>query len=96
MPLSGLFLFHLNMFIRSNWRRNKDSTLTASDNVEKSWREGERVMAKYYEDGISYKAKILQLKQWKKAAVVRFYEYDNEEEVSFSDLAKMEKKPSKV
>ena len=80
---------------RSSWR-TKDSSSIESEAVEKSWREGERVMAKYYEDGISYKAKILQLKQWKKAAVVRFYEYDNEEEVSFSDLAKMDKKPSKV
>ena len=53
-------------------------------------------MAVYYVDGVQYEAKILRLKRWKKAAVVRFYDYNNEEEVKFSDLVKIRKKPSKV
>ena len=88
-------MYTCNQFTRSCWR-TKEQTKNETEAHENSWREGERVMAKYYEDGILYKAKILQLKQWKRAAIVRFYEYDNEEEVSYSDLTKMEKKPSKV
>ena len=53
-------------------------------------------MAVYYEDGITYRAKILQVKDWKKAVVVKFIDYGNEEEVRFDDLSKMDKKPSKV
>ena len=61
-----------------------------------NWHVGERVMAVFYEDGLEYRAKILQIKDWKGAAVVKFTEYGNEEEVSFSELSKMNKKPSKV
>ena len=53
-------------------------------------------MAVYYEDGLEYRAKILQIKDWKNAAVVKFTEYGNEEEVNFSDLSRMDRKPSKV
>ena len=53
-------------------------------------------MAVYYEDGLEYRAKILHIKDWKAAAVVKFTEYGNEEEVNFSELSKMDKKPSKV
>ena len=53
-------------------------------------------MAVYYEDGLNYRAKILQLKDWKSAAIVRFSDYGNEEEVKLSDMIKIDKKPSKV
>ena len=53
-------------------------------------------MAVFYEDGQLYRAKILNIKDWKEAAVVRFSEYGNEEEVNFSELSKINKKPSKV
>ena len=45
-------------------------------------------MAVYYEDGVQYRAKILQVKSWKKAAVVKFLDYGNEEEVKMSDMFK--------
>ena len=61
-----------------------------------NWRVGERVMAVFYEDGLEYRAKILAIKGWKNAAVVKFTEYGNEEEVNFSELSRMDKKPSKV
>ena len=61
-----------------------------------NWHIGEKVMAVYYEDGLEYRAKILQIKDWKNAAVVKFTEYGNEEEVNFSDLSRMDRKPSKV
>jgi len=60
-----------------------------------NWHVGEKVMAVFYEDGLEYRAKILQIKDWKDAAVVKFTEYGNEEEVNFSELSKMNKKPSK-
>merc|ERR1719447_1999925 len=79
--------------ISQNWTiNNTKSEETACDS---SWRIGEKVMAVYYEDGITYRAKILQLKDWKKAVVVKFIDYGNEEEVRFGDLSKMDKKPSK-
>lgn len=53
-------------------------------------------MAVFYEDGLEYRAKILAIKGWKNAAVVKFTEYGNEEEVNFSELSRMDKKPSKV
>ena len=68
-------------------------TTTASSHI---WHVGEKVMAVFYEDRLKYRAKILQIKDWKDAAVVRFTEYGNEEEVNFSELSKMGKKPSKV
>ena len=68
-------------------------TTTASSH---NWHVGEKVMAVFYEDGLEYRAKILQIKDWKDAAVVKFTEYGNEEEVNFSELSRMDKKPSKV
>ena len=61
-----------------------------------NWHVGEKVMAVFDEDGLEYRAKILIIKNWKDAAVVKFTEYGNEEEVNFSELSKMDKKPSKV
>ena len=49
-----------------------------------NWHIGEKVMAVFYEDRLMYRAKILQIKDWKDAAVVDFTEYGNEEEVNFS------------
>ena len=83
------------LFCRTNWTLTVDAQ-KESQSEEENWREGERVMAVYYVDGVQYEAKILRLKRWKKAAVVRFYDYNNEEEVKFSDLVKIRKKPSKV
>ena len=76
-------------------KKQKHST---SRENEQTWSIGEKVMAIYYEDEQSYRAKILQLKEWKNAAVVRFSDYGNEEEVKLSDLTKIDKikKPSKV
>lgn len=66
------------------------------DNIPKhNWQVGEKVMAVFYEDGLLYRAKILNIKDWKEAAVVRFSEYGNEEEVNFSELSKISKKPTK-
>ena len=61
-----------------------------------NWHIGEKVMATFFEDGLEYRAKILQIKEWKEAAVVKFTGYGNEEEVNFSELSKINKKPSKV
>ena len=41
-------------------------------------------MAVFYEDHLEYRAKILQIKDWKDATVVEFTEYGNEEEMDFS------------
>ena len=79
---------------RLKWPLDEKKDSDSKDIV--TWSIGERVMAIYYEDGISYRAKILQLKEWKSAAVVIFSEYGNEEEVKLSDLTKIDKKPSKV
>ena len=77
---------------------DKSQKLSTSKDNAQTWSIGEKVMAIYYEDGQSYRAKILQLKEWKNAAVVRFSDYGNEEEVKLSDLTKIDKikKPSKV
>ena len=69
----------------------KNQKQSASKDDSQTWFIGEKVMAVYYEDGLSYRAKILQLKEWKKAAVVRFSEYGNEEEVNLTDLTKIDK-----
>ena len=53
-------------------------------------------MAVYYEDGLEYRVKILQIKDWKEPVIVRFTDYGNEEEVKLSELSKIDKKPSKV
>ena len=79
---------------RLKWPLDEKKDSASKDIV--SWSIGEKVMAIYYEDGLNYKAKILQLKEWKSAAVVRFSDYGNEEEVKLSDLTKIDKKPSKV
>ena len=79
---------------RLRWPLEEKKDSASKDMV--SWSIGEKVMAIYYEDGLNYKAKILQLKEWKSAAVVRFSDYGNEEEVKLSDLTKIDKKPSKV
>ena len=82
---------------RLKWPLDEKKDSAAKDEMQ-PWSMGERVMAVYYEDGHRYRAKILQLKEWKGAAVVRFSDYGNEEEVKFSDMTKMDKikKPSKV
>ena len=81
---------------RLRWPLDEKKDSASNDIIH--WSVGERVMAIYYEDRISYRAKILQLKDWKSAAVVRFSDYGNEEEVNLSDLTKIDKikKPSKV
>ena len=53
-------------------------------------------MAVYYEDGLEYRAKIIQIKDWKEAAVVKFSDYGNEEEVKLTNLSKINRKSSKV
>ena len=53
-------------------------------------------MAVYYVDHVQYRAKIIQIKDWKQAAIVRFLDYGNEEEVKFADMVMLDKKPSKV
>ena len=82
-------------YFSSSWKKSVPpvETKTAPSH---NWHVGEKVMAVFYEDGLEYRAKILQIKDWKDAAVVKFTEYGNEEEVNFSELSKMNKKPSKV
>ena len=72
------------------------SAPAASDNICHHWQVGEKVMAVYYEDGLEYRAKIIQIKDWKEAAVVKFSDYGNEEEVKLTNLSKINRKSSKV
>ena len=67
-----------------------------TDSKTHDWHVGQRVMAIFSEDGLEYRAKILQVKDWKGAAVVKYADYGNEEEVNFTELSKIKKKPSKV
>ena len=50
----------------------------------------------FSEDGEYYRAKIILVKEWKNAAVVRFSDYGNEEEVKMVDMIKLAQSPSKV
>ena len=63
---------------------NKDEE---EEGKEVDWKVGDRCLAIFYEDGESYKAKIVLLKDWRSAAVVQFVEYGNQEEVKFEDLS---------
>ena len=90
----GEFTFMTSCF-SLRWPFNEDELKSGKKSVH-SWSIGEKVMAVYYEDGLNYRAKILQLKDWKSAAIVRFSDYGNEEEVKLSDMIKIDKKPSKV
>ena len=53
---------------------------------DSNWKEGDRCLAVFSEDGETYNAKIVLLKHWKGAAVVHFFEYGNQEEVKLEDL----------
>jgi len=53
---------------------------------DSNWKEGDRCLAVFSEDGETYNAKIMLLKHWKGAAVVHFFEYGNQEEVKLEDL----------
>ena len=57
---------------------------------------GDRCTAVFSEDGESYRAKVILVKDWKNAAVVRFSDYGNEEEVKMVDMTKVPQNPSKV
>ena len=78
-----------------SWKKSVplEETKTVSSH---NWHVGQKVMAVFYEDRLKYRAKILQIKDWKDAAVVKFTEYGNEEEVNFSELSKIDKKSTKV
>eukprot|EP00092_Neocalanus_flemingeri_P018096 GFUD01019586.1.p1 GENE.GFUD01019586.1~~GFUD01019586.1.p1 ORF type:complete len:191 (-),score=60.89 GFUD01019586.1:182-754(-) len=60
-----------------------------------SWRVGDRCHAVFSEDGEFYRAKVILVKDWKSAAVVRFSDYGNEEEVKMADMTKIPPNPSK-
>ena len=53
---------------------------------DSNWKEGDKCLAVFSEDGETYNAKIVLLKHWKGAAVVHFFEYGNQEEVKLEDL----------
>jgi len=59
------------------------------------WRVGDSCEAVFSEDGEYYKAKVILVKEWRSAAVVRFSGYGNEEEVKMDDMVKLSHSPSK-
>ena len=69
---------------------------SSESEVDTSWRVGDRCNAVFSEDGEYYRAKIILVKEWKNAAVVRFSDYGNEEEVKMVDMIKLAQSPSKV
>ena len=62
----------------------EEGALTVGE--ELNWKEGDRCLAVFSEDGETYNAKIVLLKHWKGAAVVHFFEYGNQEEVKLENL----------
>jgi len=59
------------------------------------WRVGDSCEAVFSEDGEYYKAKVILVKEWRSAAVVRFSGYGNEEEVKMDNMVKLSHSPSK-
>jgi len=68
---------------------------SSESEVDTNWRVGDRCNAVFSEDGEYYRAKIILVKEWKNAAVVRFSDYGNEEEVKMVDMIKLAQNPSK-
>jgi len=56
------------------------------------WRVGERCSALFSEDRVEYPAVVRLVKEWKRACVVEFDGYGNEEEVGWGDMKKKEAK----
>ena len=52
----------------------------------KVWREGDRCVAKFSEDGLFYPGRVLICKEWRDSCVVKYDGYGNEEEVPCSDI----------
>jgi len=72
------------------------ATQTASESeVDTAWRVGDSCEAVFSEDGEYYRAKVILVKEWRNAAVVRFSGYGNEEEVKMEDMIKLSQNPSK-
>ena len=99
MP-SGKLLRSLNISAKSNdpshsWVEVPPASSSESE-VDTNWRVGDRCNAVFSEDGEYYRAKIILVKEWKNAAVVRFSDYGNEEEVKMVDMIKLAQNPSKV
>jgi len=68
---------------------------SSESELDTSWRVGDRCDALFSEDGEYYRAKVILVKEWKNAAVVRFSDYGNEEEVKMVDMTKLAQNPSK-
>lgn len=64
-------------------------------NMKVDWQVGDKCSALYHIDGVHYPAKVVLVKDWRDAAVVRFSGYNNEEEVKFTDMKEVEKHKKK-
>ena len=64
--------------------------------LDTSWRVGDKCEALFSEDGEYYRAKVIQVKDWKNAVIVRFSDYGNEEEVKMINMAKLPQNAAKV
>jgi len=74
----------------------EDGTQTSSECVtDTAWKIGDSCEAVFSEDGEYYRAKVILVKEWRNAAVVRFSGYGNEEEVKMEDMVKLSPNPSK-
>ena len=81
----------------SSYSWAEDGTQTSSECVaDTAWKIGDSCEAVFSEDGEYYKAKVILVKEWRNAAVVRFSGYGNEEEVKMEDMVKLAQNPSKV
>ena len=65
---------------------NKQRQQQSKKSSQKTWKEGDECMAKYWEDDQFYKVTVTSLHPSGKTAVVLFLEYGNHEEVLLTDI----------
>jgi len=75
--------------VRTGWEA--DSSEGKEEPLEQSqhWKLGDRCYATFSGDERTYAGRIVVLKEWKQAAVVKFLKYGDEEEVKFEDMTKV-------
>lgn len=81
--------------ISKTWKKDECDGMEDDDDEKVDWKVGDKCSALYDEDGFYYLAKVIRVKDWKNASVVRFTEYGNEEEVLFSNMKEIEKRETK-
>lgn len=81
--------------ISKTWKKEEFEGMDDDEDDKVDWKVGDKCSALYDEDGFYYLAKVIRVKDWKNASVVRFTDYGNEEEVLFSNMKEIEKRETK-